>query len=231
LATLNLPTLQELITESRVLLNQKDPFNSTWTDEDLGRWANEGTRRYFLEATHYAEGLFLKDTTLDITSGSDKVALPSDAFEVRALYKQISDGFIMLPYRNNLTEGFTTSGGTNSENYLPYYYFEGNSLVIRPTPNFSETGGLKIEYFAYPSVMVNGGDAIDAGVLPVFKDLIIAFIVYKAKFQEANVNGTQVHANAKMELNEQYQMFKEAIMERSKNPTAIIPFNPETEGL
>lgn len=231
MATLSSPTLQELITEVRALLNQQDNANSTWSDEQLTRWLNEAVRRYFQEVTMHAEGWFAAQTDLNITTDTDTVALPSDFYEVRAVYKKVSDGYILLPYRNNLTEGYTTQGGSSSNNYLPYYYFRQNNLVLRPTPNFSETAGLRIEYIQFPDTMVNGGDSLTNQVSPIFRDLIIMFAVYKAKLQESLVTGVATHANAAQELEALARQWKDAVIMRSKNPQFTIPYNPETEGL
>lgn len=228
MATLTQPDLQSLITEARALLNQKDPMNSTWQDDDLALWCNEGVRRYYMEAVMDNEGLFTTSADLNITANSDQVTLPTDFFEAKNIWKKVTNGYILLPYNNNLTEGYSTQGGTGTQTYTPSYYFQNNTLIIRPTPEFSETAGLKIEYIKYPTFLVNAGDSLDTGVSPVFRDLIINFIVYKAKYQQSLVTGSDVHTNAQNELNSIYGQVKEAMKRRSKNPTYIIPFNPES---
>ena len=139
MATLSAPTLEQLLTEVRVLLNQPDPFNSTWSDTHLTNWLNEAVRKYFAEVTMHREGQFTVQSDLNLVADTETVALPSDFYEMRTVYKKINDGYVSLPYRNSMNEGYSTQGGTGNETYQPYYYFRVNNLVLRPTPNFSET--------------------------------------------------------------------------------------------
>jgi hypothetical protein len=213
------------------MLNQQDPNNSFWKDAELINHLNEGVRLYFLEAQAVDEGQFTTQVDLDIVVDTDTVPLPADFFKVRALYKHVNDGFVLLPYRNNLTDGYVDQGGNSLNNYLPYYYFRGNSLIIRPTPNFGEIAGLRLEYIQFPDTMIWGGDAMTSQVSPIFKQLIIAYAVYKAKLKESLMNGVTVHAIAEEYVATLYKSFKDAIAIRSKGPTYVVPFNPETEGI
>lgn len=230
MAVLSSPTLQNLITETRIILNQRDPDNSLWKDDELTNYLNEGVRIYFTEAQAVNEGYFTVQVDIDITNNSETVPLPVDCFKVRALYKKVNDGFTLCPYRNNLTEGYSTQGGNSLNNYIPFYYFRDNNIVLRPLPNFGEVGGLRLEYIAFPDNMIWGGDSMTDSVSPIFKQLIVMYAVYKAKFKESLVSGGMMHKLAEEHLGALYQNFKNAISERSKNPTYIIPYNPETEG-
>ena len=231
MSVLTSPTLQNLLSETRIILNQRDPNNSLWQDDELTNYVNEGVRIYFTEAQAANEGYFAASVNLNITANDEAVALPVDCFKVRALYKKTSDGgYILLPYRNNMTEGYSTQGGNGLNNYIPYYYFGDNNLILRPVPNFSETAGLRLEYIAFPDNMIWGGDSMTDSVSPIFKQLIVMYAVYKAKFKESLVSGGMMHKLAEEHLGALYQNFKNAISERSKNPTYVIPFNPETEG-
>lgn len=227
MGTLTSPTLQALITSTRNLLSQPDPNNSTWSDMELSEYANEAVRVYFNELLSVNEGQFAAIDDLNIVSGSETVALPSNSVKVRALYKKVNNGYVMLPYRNNLTEGYSTDGGTSGDTYMPYYYLRGNDIVLRPVPQFSETAGLRLEHVEFPDTLVNGGDALTAQISPVFKQLIEMYMVYKAKLKESLVNGVRLHDVAAENLAELTKQFKDVVALRSKNPTAIIPFNPE----
>lgn len=231
MGTLTSPTLQALITSARNLLNEPDPNNSFWSDTEMSSYANEAVRIYFNELTSVNEGHFTAQTDLDVVSGTDTIALPSDFVKIKTCLKKVNNGYIMLPYRNNLTEGYTTQGGTSSETYLPYYYLRGNSLVLRPVPQFSETGGIRIEYVQFPDTLVNGGDSLTSQISPVFKQLIEMYMVYKAKLKQSLVNGVRVHDVAAENLSELTKQFKDVVALRSRNPTAVVPFNPESDGL
>lgn len=227
MATLSSPTLQTLIGSVRNQLNQPNPLNSFWKDTELTDYLNEGARMYFQEVVQNNEGHFVAQTDLNITADTETVAMPSDFYRIRALYKKVSNGYELLPYRNNVTESYSTQGGTSSASYLPYYYFRGNSIVLRPIPNFSESSGLRLEYVQFPDTMVNGGDSLTSQIAPLFKQVVEAYAVYKAKLKESLVNGVGVHAAAGEHLGSVLKIFRDAVANRSANPTYVIPFNPE----
>lgn len=229
MATLTSPTAQQLLRNVRTLLSQPDPLNSTWTDPELVEYLNEGVRIYFQEAASANEGYFTTTTDLDIVSNSNTITLPSDFFQAKILWKKVTNGYIALNYRNMIQDSYSTIGGTSTNTYLPVYEFRGNSLVLSPTPNFSETGGLKLEYIQFPDTMVYGGDSMTSQVSPVFKQMIEMYAVYKAKLKESMVNGTDLHSVPESNLNKLYTLFKASIQKRSKGPTFVSSFNPETE--
>jgi len=227
MATLTSPSLQNLLTHIRRILNQPDPQNSFWKDDELTEYINEAIRVYFMEVLQINEGYFTTTADLNITANSETVALPSDCFQVRTVWKKVSNGYEVLPFRNVTDESYSTQGGPSSESYRPCYYFRGNSLVLRPTPNSSEASGLKVEYVQFPDTLIYGGDSMTAQVSPLFKQLIEMYAVYKAKLKETLVNGVNVHKNAEESLTGLYKAFKDAVAVRSKYPTYVRPFNPE----
>lgn len=227
MATLSSPSLVKLIQNVRNFLNQPNASNSFWTDLELTEYLNEAVRIYFTELTFNQEGYFTVKTNLDITNAVETVALPTDCFVVKALRKKVNQGFEILPYQNDLLSGYATVGGTAPEAYLPYYCFRGNSLVLRPTPNFSETAGLELEYMQFPDQLTAATDTLTNQVSPIFKQLIEMYAVWKAKVKESLVNGVDVSSIAQNQLNMLYTNFKEAIWYRSKHPTYVTPYNPE----
>lgn len=229
MATLSSPTLSKLIMNVRNMLGQPNPNNSFWTDNELTEYLNEGIRMYFAEVTKNSEGYFMPAPAyLNIVSGTEEVALPTDCFEVKALYIQRDNGWEILPYQNNVTSGFTTLGNSTGVNtYLPYYYFRGNNIVLHPTPNFSGTSVLRIDYVGFPDQMINGGDSLTNQVSPVFKQLIEMYAVYKAKMKQSMVNGVDLTAIPASNLKAIYVMFRDTINKRSDHPEYVVPFNPE----
>jgi hypothetical protein len=226
MATLSSPTLQSLITSVRTLLNQPDPLNSFWKDEELKQYINEAIRLYFVEVAQNNEGLFTTTASLNIVSGTETVALPSDCFEVKALYKAVDNGYVILEYRNNMTESYSTQGGGDGNSYCPSYYFRQNNLVLRPVPNFSQTAGLLIEYIQFPETLINGGDSLSNQISPVFRQVIEMYAVYKAKLKESMVSGVVMHKIPEENLGALATAFRDAIQLRAKSPVYILPFNP-----
>ena len=224
------PTLTKLLTNVRNLLGQPNSLNSAWSDLELTEYINEGVRMYFAEVIKNSEGYFQPTPVyLDITSDVETVALPTDFFEARALYIQRNNGWEILQYQNDVTGGFiSTNGGTGSNVYCPSYYFQGNNIVLHPTPNFTQADVLRLEYVQFPDQMVNGGDSMTNQVSPVFKQLIEMYAVYKAKLKQSMVNGVDLTALPAQNLAQIYAMFRDTINKRSQGPEYVIPFNPET---
>lgn len=227
MATLSSPTLSNLVTSVRTVLKQQDPTNSFWKDDEIRMYLNEGIRQYFVEVVHTNEGLFTTRTDLNIVSGADLVALPTDCFEVKVLYKKVTNGYVALDYVNNLNQDYSSTTSSSSNTFFPSYYFQGNNIMLRPVPNFSETSGLRLEYIQFPETLVNGGDSLTSQISPIFKQVVEMYAVYKCKLSESLVNGVSVHEVAASNLAELYKSFKDAIALRSKNPTYVQPFNPD----
>jgi hypothetical protein len=208
-------------------LNQPDSTNSFWSDTELLGYCNEAVRLYFAELSDIDEGEFVTVTNLDIVANVETISMPSDFFKIRTLYKKVNQGYVLLPYRNNLTEGFTTNGGTSPESYFPYYLFRNNQVCLRPFPNFSETAGLRLEYIAMPYSLLDSSDSVDAQISPIFRSCVEMYMVYKAKLKESLVTGVRTHEVAQENLNILVKQFKDISALRSKAITSVVPFNPE----
>jgi hypothetical protein len=226
MATLSSPTLTKLLVNVRSMLNQPDRNNSFWTDEELTTFINDAISVYFTEVTHFKEGLFNTATNLNITTDTETVSLPSDCFQIRTLYRRVSNGYEPLAYMNETDAPYSTQGGSGGDSFQPAYFLRGNSIVLRPTPNFSETSGLRLEYVQFPETLVNGGDTLTAQISPIFKQLLEMYAVYKAKLKETLVTGTVVHKHAEDAVAALYLGFKAAIAPRSLAPTYVQPWSP-----
>lgn len=232
MSVLTSPTLGRLISNVRNLLGQPNSSNSTWTDQELTEYLNEGVRLYFAEVVKNFEGYFTVTTdpssNLSYVADTDTVALPTDCYQVKAVYIKRQQGWSILEYLNDLTHGYATNVGSGSPNtYQPYYFFQGNNIVLRPVPNQSYANSLKVDYIQLPDQMVNGGDSLTNQVSPIFKQLIEMYAVYKAKLKQSMVSGTDLTALPKENLAEIYGNFKNAITPRSAYPLFTEPFSPE----
>lgn len=227
MATLSAPTLDEILTEVRVMLNQPDEENSNVTNEELTYWINEAVRRYFAELVQNSEGQFATTSDLDLVGGTESVALPSDCFRVKTLYRKTSSDYISLAYvQGSDVAGYSTTSNPSGDNYVPTFYIRGNNLILRPIPASSETAGLKLEYIQFPSTLVDSGDSVSSQVSPIFRDLIIAYTVYKAKLREGN-GSINLTASFRENLNDLFTAFKESITPRAEFPQSAHPWNPE----
>jgi len=226
-ATLSSPTLTTLLANVRNLLNQPNSSNSFWSDAELTAYINEAIRIYFGELSKINEGQFTTTTDLNIVANTETIALPSDFFAAKGVYKKVNNGYMMLSYQNNMVESYNTDGGAGAETYVPSYYFRGNNLVLRPVPQFSESAGIKLEYIQFPETLVSGSDVLTSQISPVFSQVIEMYSVYKAKVKESLVSGVNTAALAQANLADLHKQYMDVIQNRSKNPTSVIPFNPE----
>jgi hypothetical protein len=224
-ATLTSPTLERLIKEVRISLRQPDSDNSTWSDAEITMYLNDAVRMYFLEVVKSSNGLFDTQSDLDITSGQETVAMPTDCFQVKTLYRKTGTYYEPLVYRNNLNESYDSAQSTGSM-YTPYYYFRGNNFVLRPVPGFSETAGLRLEYTQFPETIIWGGDSMTSQVSPIFKELIIFYAIYKCKLTDDLVNAGQTSVPALTHLSSLYKNFQETCSPRTLYPQFVRPFNP-----
>lgn len=226
MAALTSPTLERLIREIRVILNQPKAENSRWSDAELGNYVNDAIQKYFLVINEAAEGQFDKSASLTTVSGTETVDLPSDFFTIKALYSVQNNDRILLRYDNNIVSGYDAATNGGSSNYEPSYYFRGNKLVLRPIPGFSSSTALSLEYTAFPETLLTGSDTMTVAISPLFKELVVMYGVYKAKMKDDLVNGSNTRGAAEAHLADLYNNFKHQVVDRSKFPLRITPFNP-----
>lgn len=183
------------------------------------------------------EGQFDKFTNLGITGGNELVALPADCFAIKTIHKVQGTIARRLEYHQNIVNDYDlTTSSQGSSSYEPYYYLRGNNIVLRPIPGATETGGasspntatggLLVEYTAYPQVLVYGGDTMDNGMSPLFKELIVMYVVFKAKLKDdLSGQGAGVRV-AQQHRDDLFKQFRHQLMERSKAPQYISTFEP-----
>lgn len=220
-------TLGSYITAVRDLLNQPDSANSFWSDQELTRYLNEAIRLYFLEVTNNNEGFWTKVADLNIVNNVDTVDLPTDCYKVKAVYQQVNQGYVVLPYRNAISDSYSTQGGTDSNTYFPSYFFRENKLVLRPVPNYSATGTLRVEYIYFPDVLMQSGDLASTNMMPIFRQVIEMYAVYKAKMKESLVNGVDTSVLAKANFGEVAKQFKDVVQQRSSFPQFVKAWSAE----
>lgn len=226
--TLSAPTLGKLVSTVRNMLNQPNAANSFWSDAEISDYLNEGIRVYFAEVVQHKEGQWGKTANLDIVSGTETVDLPTDCYQVKTLYKAVSDGYVALPYRNMVTESYATIAGSQGTNsYFPVYDFRENKLLLRPIPQYSEIAGLKLEYIYFPEVLVSAADTLSTNVVPLFKQCVEMYAVCKAKEKESLVKGVDTSSIAKRSRDELFNLMIQSIKGRSAYPQFTVPFSPE----
>lgn len=225
MAQLSSPTLNRLLRETRIFLNQPNADNSFWTDPELTNYINDAIKQYFLIIEASAEGQFDKKTTIDLVSGQDTYALPSDCFEIRTLHKVCSGYNQILRYDNDLSDSYFTSEINTPNTYQPNYHFLDDSIVLRPGPSFNEAGGLVLVYTAFPETLIVGGDVMTSSISPIFKELVVKYACYQAKLKESSVQGGNTYEAIERHLSGLVDQFRSSVANRSKYPQSIKPFD------
>ena len=201
-------TLATLRTKVRRKLDETSA--DFWSDNDIDDYLNQAYYYYWNWAIQAQYRQCLQSTTLNITAGTAEVALPSDFIKIRLLEKVASDRTIPLRFNERYEEQNATSGvGTSTETVFSYS-FVGSNIVLQPTPQVTETGGLKITYFYQPTELSDDADTPD---LDDFHDnLLIQYAVVQAKEKEEAIgNGGTDLAPFVMTLTKLEQSFKEII--------------------
>lgn len=228
MATLTVPTAENLLRNVRIILKQPKAENSNWSDTELIKYLNDGIKKFFLVLNQDGEGQFDKATNLDVVNNVETVALPSDFFSCKALYSIQNNYNRILRYEPNIVKSYVTTPMSGPNFYEPIYYFRGTSLVLRPIPAFTTTGGtgLYLEYTAWPTTLVVGADTLPSGISPMFNELTEMYAVYKAKISMDLTNGGNTRAAAEKHLGDLYANFLEQVTGLSKYPLCITPWNP-----
>lgn len=99
----------------------------------------------------------------NIVSGTDSYALPSDFYKAVGVSVKRNDGtyFPMKKYnRSDRHEWSLYRYRANAREYVEYR-IRGSNIIFNPTPNWTETAGVRMYYIPAPTKLVNDGDTFD----------------------------------------------------------------------
>lgn len=154
---------------------QQESSTGFLADSEIDAWANEGTYKYVSRLMMANQGYFETTASLDIVSGQEAVSLPYNFTGSTSLLKMvrvervIEGARVPLTYRKRFDESNTTTASVSGIAYMPTYDFRGSNLILEPTPNFSETGGIRIVYAGLPPKLL-GGTAVTGGATSITLD-------------------------------------------------------------
>lgn len=168
-------TLANLRTAVRIEL--RDPDGVTWNDEKVDYAANQAYRICFLRIASAVKDYFVTTANVNIVSGTRAYALPSDHLTTKLLEYVTSTQTYPIPRYTRGAAPNVTSGSAGLRG-TPYFTYdlEGTNFVLEPTPQASETNGIKHTYYAGPSTLASSGSTIHAN----FKDAWVDVIVLEA---------------------------------------------------
>lgn len=223
-----MPTLERILRDTRVLLGQPKAENSRWSDEELISYGNDIVQQIFAETDKYSEGQFDKTSFIDCAANVETIPLPIDCYKLRGVWYNSGTIWRRLEYRQNIMADFSTTDTTASgANYEPYYYFQRNNVVLRPMPGFTSTNQpFRFDYTAYPQILVYGTDTMDTGISTIFKEMVVMYMVYKAKLKDDLTSGSDTSGKAGDLFSSLFKQFKQQVSERSKAPQYVSVYEP-----
>lgn len=163
----------------------------------------------------------LKNTTLNIVASTATVALPTDFVSIRLLERNYSDRTVPLKYNERYDE---TSYKTTANSTGRYSYrIEGSNIVLEPTPQSSETSGLKITYFYVPDELSADGNS--PSIPTLYHNILVESCCVQAKRKEESEGGGGTDIGSFLaDLKEQEQLFKEMIERSTLQRVFVQPF-------
>jgi len=209
-------TRAELRARVRSYLDEAAP--AYWTDDELNNWIIQSYYYYYQWIIQTFEGYFTTDTLISIVADQAKYPVPADFFKIRLLERVLTNQTVPLrPFDRQETANITSGANYGSFN-VPTYRFEGQDIILEPTPDVSVTDGLRLEYYPQPSNLPLDTSELDAGYLEIWEEPIVLRAVISAKQKEEAVanSGTDLGPLG-MQLTQCEQNIKEAAEQRTTN--------------
>jgi hypothetical protein len=198
---------------------------SYWTDAELTDYINESYYYYWQWLLNARDNRALKSTTLDIVAGTAEIAVPSDYISARLIEKVEDNSTCPIQWFERFDEPNYT-GGSSYSNYYPNFTarFVGTDLVLEPTPNTSETGGIKLTYYFYPAELSDDSDTPVAGFSPIYHDLIPFKAAVISKTKEESYGGGAPVGSWEYICQQKEKEFKASIELPSTQRVSVKPF-------
>lgn len=198
---------------------------SYWTDDELNDYLNEAYYYYWQWLLNARDNRALKSTTLNIVADTAEIALPSDFVAARLVEKVENNVTYPIEWFERFDEPNYTGGVTYSSHYPNFTVrFVGSNLVLEPTPNTSETGGIKLTYYFYPAEMSIDTESPDAGFSPLYHDLLPYKASVFAKTKEEQYGGGAPLGSWEYLCQQKEQQFKASIELPSVQRACARPF-------
>lgn len=223
-------TLLQLRTRVRAYLDEPAPgvgsnLINYWTDAEINNWINQAYNYYYIQVAQSYSGYFTKETLINIVAAQNLYPVPVDFWDVRLLERVFATYTIPLRLFERMESPNITANSNFSNIYTPTYRFEGQNILLEPTPDTSITNGLRLEYLPTPILMILDTDSPNAGFIQFWEEPVVlrAAIACKQK-EEAVVNsGTDVGTLTAM-LQNWEQLVKESVEQRSMQRHYTEPF-------
>ena len=159
--------------------------------------------------------------SLDLSAGTQEVALPSDFYYIYKLSRVRSDTRIPLMYKSNLEAATVTDGAATGDGYFPTYDVQGTNLILNPIPEADETGALYLEYWPTITEMSGDSDSTASG----FSSQWHPMLPLKAAIMLKSIREEEETANISRELSIYEMDFNKYISSITKQRKKVTRFS------
>lgn len=168
-------TLQDLL--DGVRFETRDPDGISYQDEDIIYNINGAYQETFQQISNELEDYFVLPVLQDITALTREYALPEDFGRMIRAEIVIQDAWVpMTQYVRGISSNWNGGVNIGLTYIIPTYDFEGDNLVLEPTPQVTVTDGMRWTYSQVPELLVTGTDPIHAN----FKDMWARLVILRA---------------------------------------------------
>ena len=152
----------------------RDPDGIQFEDADLNENVNRAYRLTFQQIANVLQDYFVTTDSQDIIAETSEYALPATCLRVKKVELIIGNSKVPLErYRRGAEATYTLGSSFGASSRYPTYDFEGDNLILEPTPRADVTDGLLITFYATASDLSTDGATIHAGFKDMWRDVVI----------------------------------------------------------
>ncbi|MDX1902089.1 MAG: hypothetical protein SFW66_08855 [Gammaproteobacteria bacterium] len=159
-----------------------------WSDDELNDYINQG---YFFLWQKYIDAGNRKaetSTLLSLVANTREVALPSDFNRARLLEHLVGDLWIPCTFYERYDTMVSENNASDVGDQEQFcYHFQGDNLILEPTPNSDETDTLRLTYFFMVSEMDDDADVPE--LESIYHDILTSYCCVQAKEKEEMITG------------------------------------------
>lgn len=197
-----------------------------YSENEIKDTIGEAYRYYTQKLVGLSAGYFETTVMLDIVANSPLISTASFTppfWIVSQLWRQVTFGFYPLrPSENRYNADYTLGSGTGDA-YLPTYKLKGQNIYLTPTPLFSQTAGLKLDYVyqpTFPNYTSSSLFTFDANFPAIYETNVIIRSAIKLMESKDAIGGVSDIGTFRSELAELDRAFEET-MTPDENPDSV----------
>lgn len=183
--------LSDLITEVQTLLGE--PSSAFFTSDLLKTLFNQCLTRRVVALHNTYENWITETATADLVADQATYQLPEGIGRVVRVIIVTTDGYERVLDQERKNDGVWVGTAESSLEPMTYRLIDTH-VELSPPPYSARTGGLKIEYEAYPDRMTDDGDKLPTAMGVGYEDLLVLDTAVAALDYESAQSGTDERA-------------------------------------